>query len=142
MAEELTAHGAFAAHVDAELNIDPEYLANPWHAAAASAASFIIGALLPLVAVLLPPVAWRVPVTFVAVLVALGLAGALSARIGGSNVPALCCASSSVAPQAWRSPTESGTSSAPHSADAHTVAMRARKPHRSSPSTRSPKIVA
>ena len=86
VAEELTAHDAFAAHVDAELNIDPEDLANPWQAAAASAASFITGALLPMLAILLPPVAWRVPVTFVAVLVALGLAGALSARIGGSNV--------------------------------------------------------
>lgn len=86
VAEELTAHDAFAAHVDAELNIDPEDLANPWQAAAASAASFITGALLPLLAILLPPVAWRVPVTFVAVLVALGLAGALSARIGGGNV--------------------------------------------------------
>lgn len=86
VAEELTAHDAFAAHVDAELNIDPEDLANPWQAAAASAASFIAGALLPLLAILLPPAAWRVPVTFVAVLVALGLAGALSAHIGGSNV--------------------------------------------------------
>jgi VIT1/CCC1 family predicted Fe2+/Mn2+ transporter len=86
VAEELTAHDAFAAHVDAELNIDPEDLANPWQAAAASAASFIAGALLPLLAILLPPVAWRVPVTYVAVLVALGLAGALSARIGGSKV--------------------------------------------------------
>jgi VIT1/CCC1 family predicted Fe2+/Mn2+ transporter len=86
VAEELTAHDAFAAHVDAELNIDPENLANPWQAAGASAASFIAGALLPLVAILLPPVALRVPVTFVAVLVALGLAGAVSARIGGGHV--------------------------------------------------------
>ncbi|HWF28131.1 MAG TPA: VIT family protein [Mycobacterium sp.] len=86
VAEELTAHDAFAAHVDAELNIDPEDLANPWQAAAASAASFIAGALLPLMAILLPPVAWRVPVTFIAVLAALGLAGATSARIGGSYV--------------------------------------------------------
>jgi VIT1/CCC1 family predicted Fe2+/Mn2+ transporter len=42
--------------------------------------------LLPLVAILLPPAALRVPITFVAVLIALGLAGALSARIGGSNI--------------------------------------------------------
>jgi VIT1/CCC1 family predicted Fe2+/Mn2+ transporter len=34
---------------------------------------------------LLPPAAWRVPVTFVAVLAALALAGTVSARIGGSN---------------------------------------------------------
>jgi vacuolar iron transporter family protein len=35
---------------------------------------------------LLPPAAARVPVTFAAVLIALGLAGALSARLGGSNI--------------------------------------------------------
>lgn len=85
VAEELTAHDAFAAHVEAELNIDPDDLANPWQAAAASAASFVAGALLPLLAILLPPDAWRLPVTVVCVLLALGLTGALSARIGGSS---------------------------------------------------------
>jgi VIT1/CCC1 family predicted Fe2+/Mn2+ transporter len=85
VATELTAHNALAAHLDAELHIDPDDLANPIQAAAASAASFTVGALLPLVAILLPPAAWRVPVTIVAVLIALGIAGAVSARIGGSN---------------------------------------------------------
>ena len=50
------------------------------------AASFIIGALLPFVAILLPPNAWRVPVTFVAVLAALALTGGVSAQIGGASV--------------------------------------------------------
>jgi VIT1/CCC1 family predicted Fe2+/Mn2+ transporter len=86
VAEELTAHDALAAHVEAELHIDPEDLANPWQAAGASAASFISGAVLPLVAILLPPVAWRVPVTFIAVLLALAITGAVSARIGNSDV--------------------------------------------------------
>jgi vacuolar iron transporter family protein len=86
VATELTAHDALAAHLDAELHIDPDDLANPLQAAGASAASFIVGALLPLIAILLPPVAWRVPVTIIAVLIALGLAGAASARIGESNV--------------------------------------------------------
>jgi VIT1/CCC1 family predicted Fe2+/Mn2+ transporter len=86
VATELTAHDALAAHLDAELHIDPDDLASPFQAAAASAASFTVGALLPLVAILLPPVAWRVPVTIAAVLIALGLAGAASARIGESNV--------------------------------------------------------
>ena len=86
VAAELTKHDVLAAHLDAELHIDPEDLPNPWQAAAASAAAFITGALLPLLAILLPPAAWRVPVTFVAVLIALGVAGALSARTGGSNV--------------------------------------------------------
>ena len=86
VAEELTARDALAAHLDAELHIDPDDLASPVQAAAASAASFICGALLPLIAILLPPAAWRVPVTIIAVLIALGLAGAVSARIGESNV--------------------------------------------------------
>jgi vacuolar iron transporter family protein len=85
VAEELTAHDAFAAHADAELHISPDDLANPVQAAAASALSFILGAVLPLVAILLPPATWRVPVTFIAVLAALALTGAVSARIGGSN---------------------------------------------------------
>ncbi|WP_264991347.1 VIT1/CCC1 transporter family protein, partial [Mycobacterium kiyosense] len=55
VAEELTAHDAFAAHAEAELKIDPGDLANPWHAAVASAVAFTAGALLPLLAILLPP---------------------------------------------------------------------------------------
>jgi VIT1/CCC1 family predicted Fe2+/Mn2+ transporter len=85
VAEELTAHDAFAAHVDAELGIDPSDLTNPWHAALASAAAFITGALLPLFAILAPPATWRVPVTFVAVLVALAVTGDVSARLGGTS---------------------------------------------------------
>jgi VIT1/CCC1 family predicted Fe2+/Mn2+ transporter len=85
VAAELTAHDALAAHLDAELHLDPAGLANPLQAAAASALSFTVGALLPMLAILLPPQAWRVPITFLAVLLALGIAGAVSARIGGSN---------------------------------------------------------
>jgi VIT1/CCC1 family predicted Fe2+/Mn2+ transporter len=86
VAAELTARGPLAAHLDAELHIDPADLANPVQAAGASALSFVSGALLPMLAILLPPAALRVPVTFAAVLVALALTGALSARLGGSNV--------------------------------------------------------
>lgn len=85
VAAELTAHDALAAHVDAELKLDPEELTSPTHAAAASALSFLLGAALPLIAILLPPAAWRVPVTVLVVLVALGLTGWVSARIGGGN---------------------------------------------------------
>jgi VIT1/CCC1 family predicted Fe2+/Mn2+ transporter len=86
VALELTSHDALAAHLEAELGIDPDELTSPWQAAGASALSFFLGALLPLVAILLPPVGWRVPVTFVAVLVALAVTGGVSARIGGANV--------------------------------------------------------
>jgi VIT1/CCC1 family predicted Fe2+/Mn2+ transporter len=85
VAQELTEHDAFAAHVDIELNIDPDALTNPWQAAIASAISFSVGALLPLIAILLPPPSARIPVTFVAVLVALALTGTISARLGGSG---------------------------------------------------------
>ena len=84
VAVELTEHDALSAHLDVELHLDPEELTSPWRAAGASAVSFVLGALLPLVAVLLPPAAWRVPVTVVVVLAALGLAGWLGARLGGA----------------------------------------------------------
>src|SRR3989344_9164285 len=85
VAAELTAHDAFAAHVEAELRIDPNDLTNPWHAAYASAAAFLAGAMIPLLAIALPPASARVPVTFAAVLVALIITGTLSAHVGGAN---------------------------------------------------------
>ncbi len=51
VAAELTAHDAMAAHVDAELRLDPDDLANPLQAAAAPAASFTVGAPVPLPAI-------------------------------------------------------------------------------------------
>lgn len=85
VAEELTAHDAFAAHAEAELGLNPNELTNPWQAAFSSAVAFTCGALLPLLAILLPPATWRVPVTFTAVLIALAVTGSVSARLGGSN---------------------------------------------------------
>lgn len=85
VAEELSAHDPLAAHLDAELRMDAQDLANPAQAAGASALAFTVGGLLPLVAILLPGAGLRVPVTVVAVLLALALAGVLSARFGGST---------------------------------------------------------
>ncbi|MFG1644108.1 VIT family protein [Amycolatopsis sp. NPDC049252] len=85
VANELTANDAFAAHVDAELGIDPDALTNPWHAAAASAIAFVSGSLLPLLAILLPPPAARVPVTFAVVLLTLAATGVISAALGGAR---------------------------------------------------------
>ena len=85
-AEELTEHDAFAAHAEVELGIDPEDLTNPWTAAVSSAVSFTVGALLPLLAILLPPIGLRIPVTVVAVLASLTITGAVSARLGGAAV--------------------------------------------------------
>jgi len=58
---------------------------SPWHAAFASLAAFLVGGVLPLAAILIPGPEWRVPVTFIAVLLALALTGGLGAHIGGSG---------------------------------------------------------
>ncbi len=50
-------------------------------------AAFTVGALLPLIAILLPTPPWQIPVTVAAVLAALILTGTVSARLGGA--PAL-----------------------------------------------------
>jgi VIT1/CCC1 family predicted Fe2+/Mn2+ transporter len=84
VAKELTDHDAFAAHAEVELGIDPDELTNPWQAAMSSALSFTVGALLPLIAILLPPVSLRIPVTVAAVMIALVVTGAVSAGLGGA----------------------------------------------------------
>ena len=84
VAVELTEHDALAAHLEVELHIDQEDLVNPWHAALSSAVAFTLGAVLPLLAILLPPPEWRAPVTFAAVLIALAVTGTVSAALGGA----------------------------------------------------------
>lgn len=85
VAEELTAKDAFAAHFDA-LGIDPENLTNPWHAAFASALAFLIGAIIPLIAILLPPDSVRIPIAFLSVFIALVATGIVSAKVGNANI--------------------------------------------------------
>lgn len=85
VAKELTEKDAFAAHVQAELGIDPDNLTNPWHAAFASAAAFLVGAIIPTIAVLIPPNEMKVPVTFVSVLIALIITGTVSAKVSGAD---------------------------------------------------------
>lgn len=83
-AEQLTERDALRAHARVELGIDPDELTNPWHAAWASFLAFTAGALLPLLAIVLPPSGWRVPVTVVSVVAALVLTGWSSARLGAA----------------------------------------------------------
>ncbi len=86
VAEELTALDPLAAHADIELHIDPDDLTSPVQAALASAVAFTLGASLPLAAIMLAPEPWRVLSTVVIVLVALAVAGLISARLGHSRV--------------------------------------------------------
>ncbi|GAA4925153.1 VIT family protein [Streptomyces coeruleoprunus] len=89
-AEQLTRRDALRAHARVELGIDPDALTNPWHAAAASFLAFTVGALLPLLAMVLPPASARVWVTVLSVLAALTLTGWSSARLGAAPaVPAV-----------------------------------------------------
>ncbi|WP_420813397.1 VIT1/CCC1 transporter family protein [Nocardioides albidus] len=82
VAEQLTAKDALAAHAEIELGIDPDDLTSPWNAALASMLSFTLGALLPLLTIVLVAAEVRVAVTVVAVVAALMLTGWLSARFG------------------------------------------------------------
>lgn len=86
VAEELSIKDSYAAHIDAELNIDPNDLTNPWQAAFASAASFLVGAIIPLIAILIINPSVRIPLTFFSVLVALAITGTVSAKISESNI--------------------------------------------------------
>ncbi|QHC20617.1 VIT1/CCC1 transporter family protein [Streptomyces sp. GS7] len=86
VAEQLTEYDALRAHAEVELGIDPDQLTNPWHAAGASFLAFTVGALLPLLAIVLPGAGQRLWITVVAVLTALALCGWSSARLGAAPV--------------------------------------------------------
>ncbi|MDI9833990.1 VIT1/CCC1 transporter family protein [Streptomyces sp. KAU_LT] len=83
-AVQLTERDALRAHARVALGIDPDALTNPWHAAWASFLAFTAGALLPLLAMVLPPADTRLAVTVVSVLAALALTGWSSARLGAA----------------------------------------------------------
>ena len=83
VAVQLTAKDALGAHAEAELGLDPDGLTNPWHAALASFVSFVVGALIPLLGVVVSSQAW---VTVAAVVIALAVTGSVSARLGRAPV--------------------------------------------------------
>ena len=84
VAAELTARDALTAHAEAELGIDLEDLVNPWEAAMASALSYLVGGLVSLFAILLPPIGIRIAVCFAAVLIGLAFTGYVAARLGSA----------------------------------------------------------
>ncbi len=86
VAEQLMAHDALDAHARDELGLHGPTMARPLQAAMASAASFAIGALLPLaIAALAPPPALIGATVAISLLSLLALGG-LSARVGGANM--------------------------------------------------------
>jgi VIT1/CCC1 family predicted Fe2+/Mn2+ transporter len=86
VAEQLTAKDALAAHARDELGITEELAARPTQAALSSAASFGVGAALPLLCVVVFAGRSLVPIVAAASLAFLALLGALAAHAGGANV--------------------------------------------------------
>lgn len=86
VAEQLMAHDALAAHARDELGLSEEMAAKPFVAALSSAASFIVGAILPLCVVFLLPVNIMVAGIVGVTLLALTLLGVLAAKAGGAPI--------------------------------------------------------
>jgi len=84
VATQLTAHDALGAHARDELGITEALAARPVQAALASAATFAVGAALPLLLVLVLPNSARLWGLGGGSLVCLGLLGFASARTGGA----------------------------------------------------------
>lgn len=86
VAAELSDSDAIGAHARYELGINADELTNPWHAAWASMIAFVVGAIIPLIAMVASPDSVRVATTIVAVVIALIITGTTSARLGGAPV--------------------------------------------------------
>ncbi len=86
VALQLMAKDALGAHARDELGISAAMTARPIQAAWASAASFTVGAAMPLLMVVVSPPALLVPVVAGASLGFLALLGAIGGRVGGANV--------------------------------------------------------
>ena len=85
VAEQLMAHDALGAHARDELGISELLSARPVQAAVFSAASFAVGALLPLAVTALAPEAMLIPLAAGTSLAFLALLGAVAARVGGAS---------------------------------------------------------
>src|ERR1022692_879646 len=86
VAEQLMAHDALGAHARDELGISEALRARPIQAAFTSAASFAVGAAMPLLAVATVPASGLIAVVSGTSLIFLAILGGLAARVGGASV--------------------------------------------------------
>src|SRR5688500_10363984 len=86
VARQLTAKGALAAHARDELGLTEELAARPLQAALASAATFAVGAAVPIVAILVAPINALTAAVAAASLVCLVVLGGTGAVVGGGRV--------------------------------------------------------
>jgi vacuolar iron transporter family protein len=85
VAGKLMAVDPLAARVRDELGLSEELMARPVQAAAVSATSFAVGAVLPLLAIVLAPAPVRILAVAGAALVVLGVLGGVGRRLGGAS---------------------------------------------------------
>jgi vacuolar iron transporter family protein len=85
VARELTEHDALGSHARDELGINEVATARPVQAALTSAATFAVGAALPLVSILVAPGGAAIPTVAVAALLCLAALGMIGARAGGAD---------------------------------------------------------
>ncbi|WP_425492457.1 VIT1/CCC1 transporter family protein [Luteibacter aegosomaticola] len=86
VADQLMAHNALEAHARDELGLSSATAARPLQAAAASAVSFAVGAIVPILATAVAPQPHMATVTVAVSLVALAVLGATSARLAGAPI--------------------------------------------------------
>jgi len=86
VAQQLMAKDALTAHARDELGISKITTARPVQAALTSAATFSVGAAMPLLMVVVSPASALVPIVSAASLGFLALLGAIGAKTGGANV--------------------------------------------------------
>ena len=86
VAEQLMAHDALGAHARDELGISAVHAARPIQAALASAATFAVGAALPLVVAAIAPIPRIIVFVGLTSLACLALLGAIAARAGGASI--------------------------------------------------------
>jgi len=86
VAKQLSAHDRLGAHLRDELGIHEATRARPMQAALVSAASFGVFAMVPMLALLLAPAAWRMATIAVVTLVSLASLGALGGYLSGASM--------------------------------------------------------
>jgi VIT1/CCC1 family predicted Fe2+/Mn2+ transporter len=86
VARELTKANALAAHADVDYHLDTKHLTSPWASVFASAGSFIVGAFIPLIFIMLPTKEYTVQVAFISVIIALIVTGIISAKMSGVGI--------------------------------------------------------
>jgi VIT1/CCC1 family predicted Fe2+/Mn2+ transporter len=86
VAEQLMAHDALGAHARDELGISETFRARPIQAALASAGSFAVGAVMPIIVLAIVPAAGLIPLVSGSSLALLALLGGLAASAGGAGV--------------------------------------------------------